>query len=49
MTATVTATNRERRLRDQSMAWRLAFDILQRQLRGVDDYLPIATLIRYLV
>lgn len=40
MTATVTATNRERRLRDQSMAWRLAFDILQRQLRGVDDYLP---------
>jgi len=42
--ATVTATTRERRLRDQSMAWRLAFDILQRELRGVDDYLPTPSL-----
>ena len=37
--ATVTATARERRLRDQSMAWRLAFDLLQRELRGTDEYL----------
>ena len=44
LTATVTATTRERRLRDQSMAWRLAFDILQRELRGVDEYLPTPSL-----
>ncbi|MDY7218464.1 methyltransferase [Denitrificimonas sp. JX-1] len=37
---TVTATARERRLRDQSMAWRLAFDQVQREARGVDEYLP---------
>lgn len=42
--ATVTATSRERRLRDQSMAWRLAFDVLQRELRGVDEYLPTPSL-----
>jgi len=42
--ATVTATGRERRLRDQSMAWRLAFDVLQRQLRGVDEYLATPSL-----
>lgn len=36
----VTAGQRVRRLRDQSMAWRLAFDIWQRQARGVDNYLP---------
>lgn len=41
---TVTATARERRLRDQSMAWRLAFDLLQRELRGMDDYLPTPSL-----
>lgn len=44
LTATVTATARERRLRDQSMAWRLAFDVLQRQLRGIDEYLPTPSL-----
>ncbi len=44
LTATVTATTRERRLRDQSMAWRLAFDVLQRELRGVDEYLPTPSL-----
>ena len=44
LAATVTATTRERRLRDQSMAWRLAFDILQRQVRGVDEYLPTPSL-----
>lgn len=42
--ATVTASTRERRLRDQSMAWRLAFDILQRELRGWDEYLPTPSL-----
>ncbi len=36
----VTAGQRVRRLRDQSMAWRLAFDIWQRKGRGVDAYLP---------
>ena len=36
----ITAGQRIRRLRDQSMAWRLAFDIWQRQARGVDNYLP---------
>src|SRR5690606_7058143 len=40
----ITAGQRVRRLRDQSMAWRLAFDIWQRQARGVDQYLP--TLLR---
>lgn len=41
---TVTAGARERRLRDQSMAWRLGFDQLQRQERGVDQYLPTPSL-----
>ena len=40
LSETVTAGARVRRQRDQSMARRLAFDLLQRQLRGVDDYLP---------
>lgn len=44
ITATVTASARERRLRDQSMAWRLAFDSLQRELRGKDEYLPTPSL-----
>lgn len=44
LTATVTASARERRLRDQSMAWRLAFDMLQRELRGVHEYLPTPSL-----
>lgn len=42
--ATVTASARECRLRDQSMAWRLAFDSLQRKLRAVDEYLPTPSL-----
>ena len=37
---TVTAGQRIRRQRDQSMAWRLGFDLLQRELRGIDEYLP---------
>ena len=40
----VTAGARVRRQRDTSMARRLAFDLLQRQLRGIDDYLPTPSL-----
>lgn len=41
---TVTAGARVRRQRDHSMARRLAFDLLQRQLRGEDAYLPTPSL-----
>lgn len=41
---TVTAGARVRRQRDRSMARRLAFDLLQRELRAVDDYLPVPSL-----
>lgn len=41
---TVTAGARVRRQRDTSMARRLAFDLLQRQVRGVDEYLPTPSL-----
>ncbi|QGA47904.1 methyltransferase [Pseudomonas brassicacearum] len=44
LTETVTAGARVRRQRDQSMAWRLGFDLLQRQIRGCDDYLPTPSL-----
>lgn len=44
LSETITAGARVRRQRDQSMAWRLAFDLLQRQLRGIDAYLPIPSL-----
>jgi hypothetical protein len=44
MSETVTAGARVRRQRDTSMARRLAFDLLQRQVRGVDDYLPTPSL-----
>lgn len=44
LSETVTAGARVRRQRDQSMAWRLAFDLLQRQLRGIDQYLPTPSL-----
>lgn len=37
---TVTAGQRERDQRDRSMAWRLAFDLWQREARGLDEYLP---------
>src|SRR5690606_20337452 len=37
----VTAGQRVRRLRDQEVCWRLGFDLLQRQLRGRDEYLPV--------
>lgn len=44
MSETVTAGTRVRRQRDISMARRLGFDLLQRQLRGVDEYLPTPSL-----
>ncbi len=44
LSETVTAGARVRRQRDRSMAWRLAFDLLQRQLRGLDEYLPTPSL-----
>src|SRR5690554_5810541 len=44
LTATLTARAGQRRLRDQSMAWRLAFDLLQRELRASDEYLPTPSL-----
>ena len=37
---TVTAGRRERERRDRSMAWRLGFDLWQREARGVNEYLP---------
>ncbi|MCG8294159.1 methyltransferase [Pseudomonas entomophila] len=40
----VTSSLRTRRQRDTSMARRLGFDVLQRQQRGVDDYLPTPSL-----
>lgn len=44
LTETVTAGARVRRQRDQSMARRLGFDLLQRHLRNSDDYLPTPSL-----
>jgi hypothetical protein len=44
LSETVTAGARVRRQRDTSMARRLAFDLLQRELTGVDHYLPTPSL-----
>lgn len=44
LTETVTAGARVRRQRDHSMAWRLGFDLLQRQIRRCDSYLPTPSL-----
>lgn len=44
LSETVTAGARVRRQRDTSMARRLGFDLLQRQLRAVDQYLPTPSL-----
>lgn len=38
---TVTAGARVRRLRQQEVSWRLAFDSLQREVRGIDSYLAV--------
>jgi hypothetical protein len=44
LSETVTAGKRVRLQRDSSMARRLGFDLLQRRLRGCDDYLPTPSL-----
>ncbi|MFI8480352.1 methyltransferase [Pseudomonas sp. NPDC078700] len=44
LSETVTAGARERKQRDTSMARRLAFDALQREIRGLDEYLPTPSL-----
>lgn len=44
LSETVTAGHRVRQQRDTSMARRLGFDQLQRQLRGCDEYLPTPSL-----
>lgn len=44
LSETVTAGSRVRRQRDISMARRLAFDALQREIRGLDQYLPTPSL-----
>ncbi|MGL6124658.1 MAG: methyltransferase [Shewanella sp.] len=38
---TVTGGARIARLRQQEVVWRLGFDCLQRQVRGVNEYLPV--------
>ncbi|PJG60367.1 methyltransferase [Aeromonas cavernicola] len=38
---TVTGGARISRLREQEVLWRLAFDCLQREVRGVNEYLPV--------
>lgn len=42
--ATVTAGAAEVRKRNRNMAWRLGFDLLQRQWRGEDEYLPVPSM-----
>lgn len=44
LSETVTGGARVRRQRDHSMARRLGFDLLQRQVRGTDAYLPTPSL-----
>tara|TARA_B100000809_G_scaffold63738_1_gene60529 strand:- start:5381 stop:6637 length:1257 start_codon:yes stop_codon:yes gene_type:complete len=41
---TVTAPEHDRRLRKTLQAWRLGFDLLQRELSGQDQYLPVPAL-----
>ncbi|WP_254275031.1 methyltransferase [Halomonas sp. 3H] len=41
---TVTAPRHVQRSRERAGAWRLGFDRLQRELRGVDEYLPVPSL-----
>jgi hypothetical protein len=40
----VTGGNRSKRLRIQERLWRLAFDILQREMRQCDEYMPIPSI-----
>lgn len=41
---TVTAPGHTQRQRRRAKAWRLGFDLLQRELRGVNAYLPVPSL-----
>lgn len=41
---TVTAPRGDRRRRERANAWRLGFDRLQREVRGIDAYLPVPSL-----
>ncbi|SEM08572.1 methyltransferase [Halomonas daqiaonensis] len=41
---TVTAPRHVRRHRERANVWRLGFDALQRQVRGLDAYLPVPSL-----
>ena len=41
---TVTAGARDQRLRQQQLSWRLGFDLLQRETRGIDRYLNCPTI-----
>jgi hypothetical protein len=41
---TVTAPRHTHRQRRKAKAWRLGFDLLQREIRGVDAYLPVPRL-----
>ncbi|MDN3520660.1 methyltransferase [Halomonas ramblicola] len=41
---TVTAPRGVRRHRERASVWRLGFDLLQREARGVDAYLPVPSL-----
>jgi hypothetical protein len=43
---TITAPRSDRMARARGNAWRLGFDLLQRKLRGTDDYLPLPSLAR---
>jgi len=44
MQQTVVATKREKSHRATEVAWRLGFDLLQRSLRGSDQYLPLPSI-----
>jgi hypothetical protein len=46
---TATARNAERVLREQERLWRLAFDALQRDVRGLDEYLNVPSCRRQLL
>ncbi|WNK19111.1 methyltransferase [Halomonas piscis] len=41
---TVTAPAAVSRQRERANAWRLGFDLIQREVRGVDEYLPVPSL-----
>ncbi|MCG7532607.1 SAM-dependent methyltransferase [Psychrobium sp. MM17-31] len=44
MQQSVVSATREQRHRYTEVCWRLAFDVLQRQIRNVDEYLPLPSI-----